>query len=128
MVKCSTSTRGSGKMQTRLGKVSLAHAMAVIALSMTLPSAWAASPGELDPSFSNDGHVLLPEQQVTVEALANGKALAVASDFTVRRFTAGGPRDLTFGGGDGIVRPDFGADVQRASDSALQADGKLVIV
>jgi uncharacterized delta-60 repeat protein len=115
-------------MLPRLVKVSVAQAIAVMALSIILPAAWAVSLGELDPSFSADGHVLLPEQQVAVEALANGKALAVASDWTVRRFTTGGPRDLTFGGGDGISRPDFGVDAQRAADSALQADGKLVIV
>jgi uncharacterized delta-60 repeat protein len=52
----------------------------------------------------------------------------VASNWTVRRFTVGGPRDLAYGGGDGIAMPDFEADAQRASDSALQPDGKLVIV
>ena len=98
-----------------------------MAVIMIVPSAWAASPGELDPSFS-DGFVLLPEQQVAVEALGSGKALAVSSNWTVRRFTASGPRDLSYGGGDGVAVPDFGADAQRASGSALQPDGKLVIV
>ena len=38
-------------------------AIASMVVSMILPSAWAASPGELDPTFSDDGYVLLPELQ-----------------------------------------------------------------
>jgi uncharacterized delta-60 repeat protein len=106
----------------------LATAIAAMAVTLIAPLAWAASPGELDPSFSDDGYVLLPEQQVAVEALASGKALAVASNWTVRRFKVGGPRDLAYGGGDGIVMPDFGADAQRVSNAAMQPDGKLVVV
>jgi uncharacterized delta-60 repeat protein len=106
----------------------LATAIAAMAVTLIAPLAWAASPGELDPSFSDDGYVLLPEQQVAVEALASGKALAVASNWTVRCFKVGGPRDLAYGGGDGIVMPDFGADAQRVSNAAMQPDGKLVVV
>ena len=104
--------------------------LAVVAtIAVTASVAWLApASGELDPTFSGDGKVFLRSAPSSVEALADGGALSVEPSWLVRRFTAAGPRDTTFGGGDGMVMPDFGMFDQMATDTALQPDGKLVIV
>jgi uncharacterized delta-60 repeat protein len=92
-------------------------------------TAWAVpAPGELDPSFSNDGRILLRNPAADVEVLPSGKSLVVDTDWAVRRYTVDGSLDLTYGGGDGVARPDFSMLGQQASEAALQPDGKLVIV
>jgi uncharacterized delta-60 repeat protein len=100
----------------------------VVGLSLTSP-AWAApAPGQLDPTFSGDGRVLLPQAAIGVEVLDSGKALVVGLDWTVRRYNVDGSRDLTYGD-HGTARPDLSAWTPiGAADAALQTDGKLVIL
>jgi uncharacterized delta-60 repeat protein len=112
------------------------RARLMIPLSMCLgwtlwaSPAWAVpAPGQLDPTFSGDGRVLLPQPAIGVEVLGSGKAVVVSSDWTVRRYNVDGTRDLSYGD-NGPARPDLSAvgTPIGAADAALQADGKLVIV
>lgn len=94
--------------------------------------------GALDPSFDGDGWVQdLDSELEYFRALLvqpDGKIVACGYakvggdyDFGVVRYTAGGARDTTFGGGDGKVTIPFGG-YEYCNDVALQSDGKLVAV
>ncbi len=83
--------------------------------------------GSLDPSFGTGGRV-----RTEVRALAlqpDGKIVVVGADtgsFTLARYNADGSLDPHFGR-EGTVSTQLGR-VDAASEVALQADGKLVVV
>src|SRR5207248_10643108 len=90
--------------------------------------------GTLDPSFGTGGKVIqndIPFEAVAVQT--DGKVVAVGSrsnDFVVARYNTDGSLDTTFGTG-GIKTIDFAlgnGDDDFASDVAVQADGKIVVV
>lgn len=83
--------------------------------------------GSLDPSFGTEGRV-----STGVRALAlqqDGKLVAVGGEegsFALARYNSDGSLDSSFGR-EGTVSTQLGR-VDAASDVALQADGKLVVV
>lgn len=101
------------------------------------------SDGTLDTTFDADGllvqnagnNQLSPFGGYSGMALqADGKMVAVGdgwrdfagNDFAVSRLNSNGTFDLTFNGGDGITSTDFFGRFDEATDSAIQADGKIV--
>ncbi|MCQ3980417.1 MAG: hypothetical protein DPW09_43965 [Anaerolineae bacterium] len=93
--------------------------------------------GALDPSFDGDGWAQDVDPQLkylhNILVQLDGKIVACGtaevggdSDFGVTRYTSGGARDTTFGGGDGKVTIPFG-DSDYCNDIVQQNDGKLVV-
>ncbi|HEX4608314.1 MAG TPA: FG-GAP-like repeat-containing protein, partial [Urbifossiella sp.] len=90
--------------------------------------------GALDPSFGTAGRVIQSDIPfVGVATEPDGKVVAVGSknnDFVVVRYNADGSLDTAFGTG-GVATVDFalgGGNVDQATDVAVQADGKIVVV
>jgi uncharacterized delta-60 repeat protein len=110
----------------------------VVALVSPVQPAWAATGGDLDPSFGAGGTVLVdfggpamaygeviqPDGAIVTAGYAS---VAGNSDFALARHDRAGVSDPTFGV-RGTVRTDIGAgsyDVGRAV--ALQSDGRIVV-
>lgn len=105
----------------------LAVAVAALAFSATA----AAAPGDLDPSFSNDGFAEVPGGglvvALAVTPIGSVLTLSLTSDERayLARVTAQGEADHTFSG-DGVieVRPD---PLPGVYDIATQADGSVLL-
>ncbi|HYC45324.1 MAG TPA: DUF4347 domain-containing protein, partial [Burkholderiales bacterium] len=94
--------------------------------------------GTLDTSFSGDGTLTVAfgatsDEASAVAVQADGSILVAGEswtgsghDFVLARYNADGTVDTSFGGGDGHVLVDFGAD-DRATSLALQSDGRIVV-
>lgn len=119
---------------------SLLAVVAIVALTMTLPSRVFAAPGDLDPSFSGDGKLTLElgpgESEGFATALQTDGKIVVAgraakgsgSVFALARYNSDGSLDLTFGnGGKAFIDFDTGEN-DLAQKLAIQADGKIVVV
>jgi uncharacterized delta-60 repeat protein len=98
---------------------------------LTSPPATAA-PGDLDPTFSEDGIAPVPFFDdgggLLGVARDGAKIVAVGSDWRVARLLSSGLPDTTFGGGDGWLTgnlpfPDIGAD-----DAVVDGDGRITVV
>ena len=118
----------------------VAAALAVFALAAA-PAA--AAPGELDPSFSNDGRVstLTSPDTFVARAVAvqpDGRIIVAGyscdagtcgptgdSSFRLVRYTADGGLDTDFGNG-GMVTTAIGAGRSQAYDVLLRPDGRIV--
>ena len=118
----------------------LAAALAVFAFAAA-PAA--ASPGDLDPSFSNDGRVstLTSPDTFVARAVAvqpDGRIIVAGyscdagtcgptgdSSFRLVRYTADGGLDTDFGNG-GMVTTAIGAGRSQAYDLLLLPDGRIV--
>ena len=118
----------------------LAAALAVFALAAA-PAA--AAPGDLDPSFSNDGRVstLTSPDTFVARAVAvqpDGRIIVAGyscdtgtcgptgdSSFRLVRYTADGGLDTDFGDG-GMVTTAIGAGRSQAYDVLLLPDGRIV--
>jgi uncharacterized delta-60 repeat protein len=101
-------------------------------------AAWAA-PGDLDPTFDQDGKVFTDftarrDRSVDIAIQPDGKIVVVGaantggSDarFAVSRYDENGELDTTFGG-DGKVMTNFTSYWDGASAVAVQPDGKIVV-
>jgi uncharacterized delta-60 repeat protein len=105
--------------------------------------------GQLDPSFSFDGRVTIDfdagagfDTATSLAVQADGKIVVVGStaadlganhdDFAIARLNSDGTLDTSFGGGTGKKIVAFnlnaGEGNDDASDVAIQADGKIVVV
>jgi uncharacterized delta-60 repeat protein len=122
-------------------KQRLLAALAVFALAAT-PAA--AAPGELDPSFSNDGRVstLTSPDTFVARAVAvqpDGRIVVAGyscntgtcgptgdSSFRLFRYTADGGLDTDFGMG-GMVTTPIGPGRAQAYDVLVRPDGKIVV-
>jgi uncharacterized delta-60 repeat protein len=100
-----------------------------------------ALPGELDTTFGNGGTLLQSLSEVgtggdwlsDAALQADGKIVAVGytqilaySTPVIARFLPNGTLDPSFGGGDGLVVPDYGS-TQDARAVAIQANGRIVV-
>ncbi|MEO6871951.1 MAG: hypothetical protein ABI233_07000 [Chthoniobacterales bacterium] len=127
-------------MKSRLRFCLLALALTSAASLASLPAQ--AAPGDLDPSFSNDGKVLTDfsghddgsggvaiqsDGKIVVAGFADATASAESADFALARYDADGTLDTTFGTG-GKVTTDFGGSQDIGRDLAIQADGKILVV
>lgn len=95
--------------------------------------------GRLDDSFGDDGRVTTDispsaEQFTDVAITPDGRVVAsgwaefaLMPAFAAARFMSDGRLDDTFAG-DGIARVDVSGGADKATASALQPDGKLIIV
>lgn len=101
----------------------------------TIGIAWAANPGDLDPTFDSDG-VLYTDVAGTDMAYgvavddSTGKVVAVGEsdgDFAVARYTSTGILDTTFSG-DGLVTTAVSVNVDMALDVVIETDGQIVAV
>src|SRR3954471_5098218 len=130
--------RGEGHA---VGKPSRAVPVALVALAIATAPA-AASPGDLDPTFSNDGW-----DAQTIHGFTSGNAMAVQADgkivvvgttqsaqgnyhFGVLRYLPDGTPDPGFGDGGKVdVGFENGATDADASAAAVavQSDGKIVV-
>ena len=104
----------------------------------------AATPGDLDPSFSNDGRVstLTSPDTFVARAVAvqpDGRIVVAGyscdtgtcgptgdSSFRLVRYTADGGLDTDFGMG-GMVTTPMGAGRSQAYDVLVRPDGKIVV-
>ena len=92
-----------------------------------------ADPGELDPSFGQNGTVVLTlgaDSGFADIALSNGKPVVTGwrgSKILLMRFTPGGDPDPTFGGGDGKVLASFPNRAANGFDVAMAAGGKILV-
>ena len=99
-----------------------------------------AVPGDLDPTFGNDGRVVTDFTRANdgasdVAIQSNGKIVAVGrastrrfyGRFALARYRPTGRLDRTFGE-DGLVTTNFVEREDAASAVALQADGRIVVV
>lgn len=113
-------------------------AIVITAISLTTASPAAAAPGDLDPSFEDDGIVYTTFGRsafATAVALQSDLKIVVAGiagrrdvKFAVARYLADGSLDATFSD-DGKLTTNIrlgGPD--RASDVAIQPDGRIVVV
>jgi uncharacterized delta-60 repeat protein len=102
------------------------------------PKAYAA-PGDLDPTFSGDGKVLIDfaggdDGASAVAAQPDGKIVAVGFAtlpvagrvFGVARFDSQGARDPSFGG-DGIITTRLGDGTAAGRAVAIEDDGDIVV-
>jgi len=95
-----------------------------VAFAMVTTHAAIADPGQLDPTFSNDGRIILRDARaVEVRLQADGKVLVVDANGEVRRYTGMGTLDRTYGGGDGKVQTDVAAIA-----AETRADGSLLVM
>jgi uncharacterized delta-60 repeat protein len=106
-------------------------------LASGAPSAHAA-PGDLDPSFGGFSHDGVATQYgYPMDGGERGMAIQpdgkiVMAGYTslgilVMRYLPDGTPDPTFGGGDGAVALLHPSVVTRATDVAIQADGRIVV-
>lgn len=98
--------------------------------------------GRLDRRWGRDGRVRVPwmGRPADIAIQPDGRVVVVgnrwvesdgelvAVDPIVARYRRHGRPDRTFGGGDGVMAPTFGADEDRVSDVLVQDDGRLVLV
>src|SRR3954447_10808353 len=119
----------------------LAAALVAFAL-MAAPAA--AGPGDLDPSFSNDGRVstltspdtfvaravaVQPDGRIVVAGYSCGTGTCGPtgdSSFRIVRYTADGGLDTDFGMG-GMVTTPIGAGRSQAYDVLVRPDGRIVV-
>ncbi|MFE9928454.1 calcium-binding protein [Streptomyces sp. NPDC005533] len=126
---------GRRRRADRLGAVTALG----LALTMALPGAALAAPGDVDPTFGG-GDGIVTTDLGAAEAAADmvvqpdGKIIAVGGDvsdslgnFAAVRYNADGSLDTTFGDG-GKVSTDIAGGSDTANGVALQADGKIVVV
>ncbi len=112
--------------------------LGVIGLGLMIYSIALAASGALDPTFSDDGKVVLSfggkqHRGYDVAIQPDGKVVVVgekafgsgASDFAVARYNANGTLDKTFSG-DGKQTVNIGL-IDLALGVAIQADGKIVV-
>ncbi|MFF5937089.1 calcium-binding protein [Streptomyces sp. NPDC012508] len=123
----------------RTGRIAAASA-AGLALVLSLSGAAAAAPGDLDPTFSGDGKVITDtaaiEDSRDVVIQPDGKIVTLGTgfdfdgpnDFILVRYNADGTLDTTFGGGDGIVRTDFGGSTDDEAHALTLGGGGIVAV
>jgi uncharacterized delta-60 repeat protein len=94
--------------------------------------------GSLDPNFGVGGiataGIGLSAMASSLALAPNGKIVVAGtaqlrgqSDFCLARFRSDGTLDVRFGG-DGKVTTDLGRSLDRASDLAIQQDGRIVVV
>ena len=116
-------------------------ALTLIAMSVpALAGPAAAAPGDLDPSFRNDGTLVTNitpwnEDVGDMAIQHNGRIVVVGrastrqgyGRFAVVRYRTDGALDRRFGG-DGIVTTDLTAREDAATGVAIQPDGKIVVV
>ena len=94
----------------------------------------AATPGDLDATFSEDGRALTDfpggaDQARDVARQSDGKLVAVGGaggNFTIARYNVDGSLDRTFAG-DGRQVTDFGSASDRAAGVAIRPDGRILV-
>jgi uncharacterized delta-60 repeat protein len=115
--------------------------LTLIAMSVpALRGPAAATSGDLDPSFRNDGTLVTNitpwnEDVGDMAIQRNGRIVVVGrastrqgyGRFAVVRYRTDGALDRRFGG-DGIVTTDLTAREDAATGVAIQSDGKIVVV
>jgi uncharacterized delta-60 repeat protein len=121
----------SRRSLTRFGALS---SIAVVLVATAGVPAHAAQPGSLDPTFGNQGKVVLslgaPAGFEDVVALSGGKLLAAGfldNAILLMRFTADGKVDHSFGGGDGRTTTTFANRIAGSGAVALTTGGKILV-
>jgi len=116
----------------------VAAGLAACAIALLATPAVAA-PGDLDPSFSDDGIVTTPvHQSASGDAVAvtqDGKVVVAGTDsggsghgssMLMVEYSASGRLDHSFGGGDGIAELDLGRCTQGRA-IAIDGQGRIVV-
>ncbi len=108
----------------------------LLIIGTLLPFLSFSQDGLLDQTFGTNG-IALAEGNYSAKGMsiqsdgkivtAGSKSDANGTDFCVVRFNNDGKLDNTFGT-DGVVVVDFNAKTDNASDIAIQADGKMIVV
>ncbi|MCB0173537.1 MAG: hypothetical protein KDJ97_23655 [Anaerolineae bacterium] len=113
--------------------------MALVFHLIWVNMAWAAGPGDLDPTFNGTGVVTTSissgfDGGYAVAIQSDGKIVVAGTtvtnddrDFVVVRYHHDGRLDTTFNG-TGIAITDVGSDFDRGFGLALQPNGKIVVV
>ena len=100
-------------------------------------SAWAAAPGDLDPTFGTGGVVNMHLGPVgtdgraySVDVQRDGKILLggnQASSYGLMRLQTNGTLDTNFGTGGIVIPPIFELGQVDGMDMGLQSDGKIIV-
>jgi uncharacterized delta-60 repeat protein len=140
----SVRSQGMNPGLVRRSHLLLAFVVLLAGAFLSMSGQAAADPGDLDPSFGGTGIVtasdessasdvaIQPDSKIVTaggEAICTGSGedLLCHSEFLVRRYNADGSLDMSFGGGDGQVTTNFGADSQGASSVLIEASGKILV-
>jgi uncharacterized delta-60 repeat protein len=121
-----------------LNDVAIAPDGAIVAVGGSSANGWEAvvyrltPSGEMDGTFAGDGALGLGNDNSTAYGVAvqgDGRVLVAGEirpsyGMVVRRLTAGGESDPTFGGGDGEAATGGNAE---ARDLVVQPDGRIVV-
>jgi uncharacterized delta-60 repeat protein len=122
-------------------RISLLSIASIVAVMSAVAAPASATPGVLDPSFSNDGVTVTRffdsyGVATDVAIQSDGKIVvtgsmhrndSILSDFALVRYTSDGRLDPTFSR-DGKVRTDFGGRFDEALAVAVGTDGAIVVV
>ncbi|MCP4538197.1 MAG: hypothetical protein GY832_13740, partial [Chloroflexi bacterium] len=127
------------KMITRLCRAVIALLLAALLLTVSVALVLAGGPGDLDPTFDDDGRVtadfdgghdlgngmvIQPDGKIIVAGQIPNNSTA-GSDFGLARLNSDGSLDTSFDT-DGFANADFGAD-DVAFAVARQSDGKIIV-
>ncbi len=120
-------------------RTKLLAALATLIISATASSSAVAAPGELDPSFGNNGISEFPnfasEDVTGIVAQSDGKVLLAGTflapapnfrDIYVARLTTQGAFDTTYGGGFGFSQLNLG-DPDQGGGLMLLGNGKIQV-
>lgn len=110
-------------------------ALAFGVVSLSAPLGAGAAPSPLDPTFGSGGTVISTNAGGSPTDLLvqpDGKLVLLATgvgsrSIVLQRYTPSGAPDTTYGN-RGRAEVSFSDGLHRASDAALQADGKIVVV
>jgi uncharacterized delta-60 repeat protein len=112
-----------------------------LAVALPLPIPAHADPGDLDPTFGNNGKVVTvlgqrsewandmivqADDKLLVIGASQDPDLALWYGFVLARYNADGTLDASFGDG-GKVATVFGSESAYVEAIAMQADGKIVV-
>ena len=132
MYEWSIHPRVSPSIQSRHA-LRAAGLLAVLIAALVLAARGAAAPGDLDSRFGEGGSTVMnfggQDGARAVTVMPDGRIVAGGSaglNFGVARLRAGGGRDPSFGGGDGLVDLGFGA-ADHGNDLAVDTDGRIVV-
>ncbi|HXJ64680.1 MAG TPA: hypothetical protein VNN79_13075, partial [Actinomycetota bacterium] len=127
-------------MSTPRRSLSVAALAALVLFVFAPAMAYAAAPGDLDPTFgggdgvvkydsggSDFGQKILRQPDGKIVVAGQTSSAQHDENLLLARYTADGKRDTTFGGGDGVVSVDFLGGYDDAWGLARMSDGRLVV-
>lgn len=116
-----------------------ASSLALSVAALLSVGAALAAPGDLDPTFDEDGVVTTPfpvgafataiaiQDDGRLVAVGSAAGPSVSGEFAVARYESDGALDPTFGDGGMLVTPIRGGNGDEARSVAIQPNGRIVV-